>query len=56
MRQFIAGVSESFDPLLVELSQKETSMEYIETILRYICHNVRGPELEGDGDEARPGV
>ncbi|MDM8523965.1 hypothetical protein QUF80_11410 [Desulfococcaceae bacterium HSG8] len=25
-------------PLLAELSRKETGMEYIETVLRYICH------------------
>ncbi len=32
---------EAFDrmlPLFAELSRKETGMEHIETVLRYICH------------------
>ncbi|MDM8523018.1 Rpn family recombination-promoting nuclease/putative transposase [Desulfococcaceae bacterium HSG8] len=32
------GIFDRMIPLLAELSRKETGMEYIETVLRYICH------------------
>ena len=38
---FSPRFAETFDrmlPLFAELSQKDTGMEYIETILRYICN------------------
>ncbi len=38
---FSPQFAEAFDrmiPLLTELSERETAMEYIETVLRYICH------------------
>lgn len=38
---FSPRFAEAFDrmiPLLTELSEKKTAMEYIETVLRYICH------------------
>ncbi len=38
---FSPRFAEAFDrtlPLFTELSRKRTGMEYIETVLRYICH------------------